>query len=218
MTKHSTRYSGTANTAQANLFPQTLETIDDLVTAPVGTMIEDSDGDTWERTTHGTWRGDAVPYRLLDEAMAVYLPAEVLNHAELAGQELSGYRLGDLVKVVANDYAMTVSAGTNGVVERIVGDALYVRFRGGVVCPLHCDEIKPVARSGVQRSDRVVVTEDIFPHAPLGKGASGYVIGRVPGCIEPTWAVRIEGDSPWFCAAIGWQFPESAIAVIDRPM
>ncbi|MEV4642744.1 hypothetical protein AB0J80_35910 [Actinoplanes sp. NPDC049548] len=205
---------GTAEVHATNLFPETLATLDELKAAPVGAVIIDSDGDTFERRPHGTWRGNSFPHAITDEVLAMYLPATVENHAELAGLELEGYRLGHLVRVLTNEYAIAISAGTAGVVERIVGPHLFVRFRGGMVVPLLTSEVEPVASTGIHLNARVTVTRaGTFNHGPLDKGAIGVVTGRASGYIEPSWIVSIEGNSPWFHLTADWVFPESALAI-----
>jgi hypothetical protein len=133
----------TAQVAPANLFPRVVETPETLAALPVGAMIVDRDGDTFERLAHGMWRGNAFPNRVGDAVVAVYLPVQVTNHAELAELVLDGYRLGDLVRVATADYWIAVTPGTVGVVERIQDGYLWLRFQGGLVLPLKPSEAEP---------------------------------------------------------------------------
>lgn len=215
MSKHRhPEFVGTAKVA-INLFPEILFTLDELMATPVGALIRDSDGDLFERRPHGIWRCDRLPQALTDEHLLQYGPFAVENHAELTALELDGYRLGHLVRVLTNDYAVAVGKGENGVIERIEAGHLWLRFTGGQVVPLLPAEVEPVHTNNIRMNAYVDVTRDVFPHAPLGKGAVGIVIGRVPGCIEPTWIVRIVGESPWFGEFAAWQYPESALVLAE---
>jgi hypothetical protein len=198
-----------------NLFPEILFTLDELMAAPVGAIIRNPDGDLFVRRPHGIWRSTVLPDALTDEHMLYYGPFAVANHAELTGLELDGYRLGHLVRVLTNDYAVAVGKGENGVIERVDGRYLWLRFKGGQVVPLLPVEVEPVHTNNIRLNAYVEVARDVFPHAPLGKGAVGVVIGRVPGCIEPTWIVRIVGESPWFVESAAWQYPESALVLAE---
>ncbi|MEU4155723.1 hypothetical protein [Actinoplanes sp. NPDC026670] len=216
MSKHRSTVTGTARVA-TNLVVRQITSVSELAAAPVGAVIRDAQGDQHERLALGMWRSNALAHRLTDEELAQYLPATFVNHDEIVGFELDGIHLGDLVRITGNEYARIVGAGQNGVVERIVGEFLYVRFKGGMVTAVKPEEVEPVELAGdVKQYARVRVAREAgFAHGPLGPGAEGIVLGKAVGAyVEPSWVVRVEGDSPWFGHVQGWIYPESALQVI----
>ncbi|MFI5840576.1 hypothetical protein ACIA8K_12790 [Catenuloplanes sp. NPDC051500] len=201
-------------TTTVNLLRREITTLSELAALPVGAIIEDRDGDQAERDQHGVWRSASFPgERLHDTAVAAfYLPATVLNADELEKYTLDGFRLGDLAKVVTNDYAIAVSAGRVGLVERISQGHLYLRFPGGIVLPLEPDEVAAIGSAGIEPGATVEVTADAEGQHQVRIGRRGFVIARVvTDHFEPHWLVQFDLNSPWFTN--GAVMPETCLKV-----
>lgn len=220
----------------------TVEDVEGLVALPVGALIQDIDGDIWEKTDPDTYKldGNGAGNDALD--VNVWLPGIVTNPETLidednafvienANNEIGDFEPGDVVRVISPIYSSTIDVGATGkVIEVGIGyrdqyievtvDGVGVGDDGEYPWVFEPREIALVERPAKpvqepQIGDRVRVRDSVYHFA----GRQGVIEAVRPGVIFPH-GVRLDDNGPGltYFASFELELDPSEFHVEETPL